>query len=894
MRKLESITKWPVADRLVKLWKARRQAASAESCVKPQHSKRWGDRMAHLVGGILHVPFAVSGYIRGIKPDCLNMAHKGFIAGLVLLAAGVVSAEAAVDYVKEVKPILARNCYKCHGAAEQMSKMRLDTVALALKGGERGPAIVPGKSSESRLIQAVRGKVPEMKQMPMKMAPLAETEIAIIAKWIDEGAVAPANDEPQDFYASAKTHWAYQVPQRPAIPVVKDKSWAKNPIDFFILAKLEEKGIKPSPEADKVTLMRRAAFDLTGLPPTLSEVDAYLANSSGQAYEAWVKQLMASPHFGERWARHWLDAARYGDSNGYSIDAPRQIWKYRDWVINAYNSDMPFDQFTIEQIAGDMLPNATPDQKIATGFHRNTQINQEGGIDKEQFRIESIFDRVATTSTVFLGLTVSCAQCHDHKFDPISHKEYYQMFAFLNNADEPTLSVPTPEEERKLAEHREKVKQADAELAAQVKAAEGKVAEWEAGLDEAARKKLKADVQKALAVPPDKRTAAQKKLLAEAILADDASYKKKQADAAKLKKAAPGVTTTLVMQERKEPRETFLFIKGDFTRPADKMAPGVLKVLHPLKAEKPNRLDFARWLVDKQNPLAARVAVNRIWQVYFGSGIVETENDFGSQGALPKNQALLDWLAVEFMEHGWSQKHIHQLIATSATYRQASNVRKDLETVDPTNKLLARQNRLRLEAELVRDSALSASGLLSRKVGGPSVFPPQPDGVMSLGQMKREWIPSTGEDRYRRGMYTFFWRATPNPALMVFDAPDGFSACTRRPRSNTPLQALTLLNDQAYYELAQALAERVMRDGPKEDAAKIDYAFKLCTSRSPDVVERERLAQLLKGEQKAFTAAPNEAKELVGAKGKYDSVQLASWMTVSRVLLNLDETITRE
>ncbi len=853
-----------------------------------------GDRMTHRVGGILHVSFAGFGYIEAVKPDYLNMARNGVIAGLMMMVAGVMPASAAVDYVIEVKPILARNCYKCHGAAEQMSKMRLDTVALALKGGERGPAIVPGKSSESRLIQAVRGMVPEMKQMPMKMAPLTEAEIAIIAKWIDEGAVAPANDEPQDFYASAKTHWAYQVPQRPAIPSVKDRNWPKNPIDHFILAKLEEKGIKPSPEADKVTLMRRAAFDLTGLPPTLSEVDAYLANSSEQAYEAWVKQLMASPHFGERWARHWLDAARYGDSNGYSIDAPRQIWKYRDWVINAMNADMPFDRFTIEQIAGDMLPNATPEQKVATGFHRNTQINQEGGIDKEQFRIESIFDRVATTSTVFLGLTVSCAQCHDHKFDPISHKEYYQMFAFLNNADEPTLSLPSPEEAKRLAEHREKVKQADAELAAQVKAAEGKVAGWEAGLDEAARKKLKGDAQKALGVAADKRTAAQKKLLAEAILAEDAGYKKKQADAARLKKAVPSVTTTLVMQERKEPRDTFLFIKGDFTRPADKMSPGVLKVLHPLKAEKPDRLDFARWLVDKQNPLAARVAVNRIWQVYFGSGIVETENDFGSQGALPKNQALLDWLAVEFMESGWSQKHIHQLIATSATYRQSSNVRKDLETVDPTNKLLARQNRLRLEAELVRDSALSASGLLSRKVGGPSVFPPQPDGVMSLGQMRREWVPSTGEDRYRRGMYTFFWRATPNPALMVFDAPDGFSACTRRPRSNTPLQALTLLNDQAYYELAQALAERVMRDGPKDDTARIDYVFKLCTSRSPDVVERERLAELLKVEKAAFAQTPNEAKELVGEKAKYDSVQLAAWMTVSRVLLNLDETITRE
>ncbi|HEY1172618.1 MAG TPA: PSD1 and planctomycete cytochrome C domain-containing protein [Verrucomicrobiae bacterium] len=806
------------------------------------------------------------------------------------------STQAAVDYVKEVKPILARNCYKCHGAAEQKSEMRLDTVAFALKGGSRGPAIVPGKSSESRLIQAVRGIAPELKQMPLKMSPLSAADITTIAKWIDEGAVAPANDAPQDMYASARAHWAYQAPQRPALPEVKDKNWPKNPIDHFILAKLEEKGIKPSPEADKVTLMRRAAFDLTGLPPTLEQVEAYLANSKPKAYETWVNELIATPHYGERWARHWLDGARYADSNGYSIDAARQIWQYRDWVINAINNDLPFDRFTIEQIAGDMLPNATEAQKVATGFHRNTQINQEGGIDKEQFRIESIFDRVATTSTVFLGLTVACAQCHDHKFDPISQKEYYQLFAFFNSSDEPSLRVHNPEDQPKTEELNQKIKLAREEMAAMIKAAEPGLKEWEAELSESVRKKLKADVVKVLDLPVEKRTAEQNRVLTEAMLAGDAVYKKRAAELAKLQKEMANFDSnfTLIMAERKEPRDTFLFIKGDFTRPADKVTPGVLKVLNPLDSKKPNRLDLARWLVDRQNPLTARVTVNRIWQVYFGAGLVETENDFGSQGALPTNQPLLDWLAVEFMDSGWSQKHIHELIASSATYRQSSNVRKDLETVDPTNKLLARQNRLRLEAELVRDSALSASGMLSRKVGGPSVYPPQPDGVMSLGQMKREWTPSKGEDRYRRGMYTFFWRATPNPSLMVFDAPDSFSSCTRRPRSNTPLQALTLLNDQAYYELAHALAERVMRDGPKEDAAKIEYAFKLCTSRAPDNIERERLADLLKSEQKTFAQAPNEAKELVGAKEKFDSVQLASWMTVSRVLLNLDETITRE
>lgn len=859
-----------------------------------RRAKTGGYRMAHFLGGILHVPEVVSGYIGGIKSLCQSMFKKGLTAFLVLLG-GAMSARAAVDYVKEVKPILAQHCYKCHGAVEQKSGMRLDTVALALKGGKHGPAIVPGRSGESRLIQAVRGKADDLKQMPLKMSPLAETDIAIIAKWIDEGAVAPAKDEPQDYYAAARSHWAFQAPQRPVIPRVKDTKWPKNPIDFFILAKLEEKGIKPSPEADKVTLLRRSAFDLTGLPPTLEQVEQFLKSTNPKAYEHWVDEQLASPHFGETWARHWLDGARYADSNGYSIDAPRQMWKYRDWVINALNSDMPFDEFTIEQIAGDMLPNATDEQKIATGFHRNTQINQEGGIDKEQFRIESIYDRVATTSTVFLGLTVACAQCHDHKFDPISQKEYYQLFAFLNNADEPTLSLPTEKQKAALARHKERIKQAEAEINELIKAAEGDVAAWEVGLTDEAKKKLKANVQKALSLAADKRSAADEKLLAETMLANDADFKKKQASLAKLKKSSLPVTSTLVMKERATPRDSFLFIKGDFTRHGQRVYPGTPAVLHPLENTKnPNRLDLARWLVDRRNPLVARVTVNRIWQIYFGKGLVETDNDFGTQGSGPTNQKLLDWLAVELMDNGWSLKHIHRLIATSATYRQASQVRHDLDVIDPTNKLLARQNRLRLDAELVRDSVLSASGLLSEEIGGPSVYPPQPDGVMTLGQVKREWKPSKGAERYRRGMYTFFWRATPNPALMVFDAPDTFSTCTRRARSNTPLQALTMLNDHAFYELAQGLAERVLREGPKTDTDRIDYAFKLCTSRAPDETESGRLTELLKEEQIAFAQDPTEAKELVHNPGAHDVVQLAAWTTVSRVLLNLDETITRE
>jgi hypothetical protein len=560
-----------------------------------------------------------------------------------------------------------------------------------------------------------------------------------------------------------------------------------------------------------------------------------------------IEGLLASPHYGERWGRHWLDLARYADSNGYSIDAPRTIWKYRDWVIDAFNRDMPFDEFTIEQIAGDLLPNATAEQKIATGFHRNTQINQEGGIDEEQFRVESIVDRVNTTGSAFLGLTLGCAQCHDHKFDPITQREYYQMFAFLNNADEPDLALGTPEQAADLKEHRQKIKELEDQIREQEK--------------------------------------------------DSARFtnelKKAHATLNKLRKSMPKIPSTMVMAERAQPRESYIHIKGDFTRHGDPVEPGVLQAVLPWKApERPfgtgkrnrrsdnlelpseaNRLDLARWLVDRENPLTARVLVNRIWMHYFGRGLVETENDFGSQGSPPTHPELLDWLAVELMDHGWSQKHIHRLILNSATYRQSSNVRPDLANIDPNNYLLARQSRIRLDAEIVRDVGLAAAGLLTDKIGGPSVYPPQPDGVMTLGQSKREWKASEGADRYRRGMYTFFWRATPHPSLTVFDAPDAFSACTRRARSNTPLQSLTLLNDRAQVEFAQALAQRLLAE-ENSDEARIQRGFEYCMARRPTAAESERLEKLL-----AACSSDGEKE---------------AWTTVARVMLNLDETITRE
>ena len=804
---------------------------------------------------------------------------------------------APVDYLREVKPLLAERCYKCHGASQQKGKLRLDTAASALQGGESGPAFKRGRSAESLMVQAVKGIHPEISRMPYKKPPLSDAQIALIEQGIDQGASAPADEQPE-----RSVHWAFVAPERVAPPEVRNQNWGRNPIDRFILARLEREGVAPSPEADRTTLIRRLSLDLIGLPPRAEEVTAFLNDARPGAFERLVDRLLASPHYGERWGRWWLDAARYADSNGYSLDAPRSIWEYRDWVIDALNQDLPFDQFAIWQLAGDLLPDATIGQQIATGFHRNTQINQEGGIDPEQFRVESVLDRVNTTATVFLGVTLGCAQCHDHKFDPFTQREYYQMFAFFNSSEHdghgrgdfgPVLELPTAEEKQSLETHRQHVQQLEAELKNYADELREKAGAWEAGLDDAARRKLKEDAQAALAIQPDHRAAAQKDAVFAAFRDQDEGYKKLRERLKKLKSDTPKVTTTLVMRELPEPRETHVFIKGDFTRPGEKVNPAVPAVLPPLvasaaRAQPFNRLDLARWIVATNNPLTARVIVNRVWQQYFGKGIVETENDFGTQGSPPSHPELLDWLASELLEpaadhaaNRWSLKHLHRLIVTSAVYRQSSQARQDLRDIDPNNRLLARQSRLRLDAEIVRDACLASAGLLSSKMGGPSVNPPQPDGVMTLGQSKHPWKPSAGEDRYRRGIYTQFYRATPHPALNVFDAPDAFSACTRRLRSNTPLQALTLLNDRQFYELARALAARVLREVGESDTNRIEYAFRLCFSRRPELDEARRLQDLVVA----------ELRQLDGdAKAK----QTEAWTTVARVLLNLDETITRE
>ena len=765
---------------------------------------------------------------------------------LLLALAWSAMADAKVSFNREIRPILSEQCFSCHGfdAKHRKADLRLDTREGALAENDGVRAIIPGDPAKSELWKRLLSQDPEEVMPPPEAhkPKLTAKQLATLRRWIEEG-------------APYEPHWAFTAPVRPTL---KEKGPAA--IDALIDQGLKEAGLTPSPEASPDKLLRRVSLDLTGLPPTPAELDAFAqarAKDPEAAYAAAIDRLLASSAYGERWGRWWLDQARYADSNGYSIDAPRSIWKYRDWVVGSLNADLPFDRFTVEQLAGDLLPDAGEAQRIATGFHRNTPINQEGGIDVEQFRIDSVFDRVGTTGTVWLGLTVGCAQCHDHKFDPITQKEFYRMFAFFNNQKEPTMKVSDPSrDEAKLAAA---FRDADQALSAFLDQRAPALQQWETGLTKATTAKLSGQVKAALRKPAAQRNATERALLfAASPGATDKTFKalqKKAKDVADLRDGGP---TTLVLKELAKTRKTHLLTAGDFTRPAEEVTPGVLSVLHAFKPDQGavDRLDLARWIASNQNPLTARVIANRVWQAYFGRGIVETDNDFGSQGTPPSHPELLDWLAVEFVEQGWSLKSLHRTIVHTRAYRRDSANRADLIEKDPDNRLLARQTRLRLDAELVRDSALVASGILTHKVGGPPVYPPIPDGVMSLGQVKRVWNTSKGADRTRRGLYTFTYRVTPPPAFAVFDAPDGLSTCTRRNRSNTPLQALTLLNDPAYFEAAQALAKVIEKEG-------IATAFRRCTSRAPEAAELAVLSPLDR-------------------------------LSAARALLNLDETITRD
>ncbi|WP_435006856.1 PSD1 and planctomycete cytochrome C domain-containing protein [Tundrisphaera lichenicola] len=1176
-----------------------------------------------------------------------------------------------VDFEQDIRPILAKSCLGCHGSKKRKGGLSLHLKSTAFAGGDEGPVIVAGKPTESRMFRYVSGLDDDHPMPPPGVGePLSEAQVEVIRSWIEQGARWP--DDTGAARLETSDHWSFRKPVRPDLPEVEPSSWPRNPIDHFVLARLDREGLEPSPEADRTTLIRRLSLDLIGLPPTIAEVDAFVEDQSPDAYDRLVDRLLASPHYGERWARRWLDGARYADTNGYEKDRDRSIWPYRDWVIRALNDDMPFDRFTIEQIAGDLLPDASTSQKVATGFHRNTMINEEGGIDVEEFRFASLVDRVATTGAVWLGLTIQCAQCHTHKFDPITQREYYQFLSFLNNADEPDLELPEPSIAARRSEIERKIRELEAGLADRfpdfdpspsweiltprkatstagssleirpdgsimasgeapptdiyeveseaelggvtsirlealtdsslpskgpgrapngnfvlvsltatgpadqpisltsasadvsqqgfevagaidrddatgwaVDAGAGRLNldhwatfrvaggplppgrsllkfrldqnyggshnlgrfrlsvgrdtrtnegdpearrrarlearrnQWESGLrlakwspvtpssmksakhatmsvledrsvlvtgdkpnndtyevslpveqagitalrvevlpheslpeggpgraplfsvgnfflseveatlqspDGSKSHKLAirdasadfeekgksaantldgktdtgwsiggavgkahaivfrfekpldaplgsrllinlhqtyihqttigrfristtddpeppiasglpAEIEAIAIVPPADRTPDQSKALEHYFLTISPEMAEANAEIAALRKSMPNFATSMVFQERSpsEHRTTHIHRRGEFLQTAEPVEPGVPAVLHPLpESSRRDRLALARWLVSGENPLVGRVITNRAWQAFFGRGLVATLDDFGTRGERPTHPELLDWLATEFPRMGWSQKALHRLIVTSATYRQSSRSSGELLERDPRNELLARGPRFRVDAEMVRDIALSAAGLLDSKLGGPSVYPPQPDGVTSLAYGQTAWPTSEGSERYRRGLYTFAKRTAPFAAFATFDAPTSDVACVRRERSNTPLQALTLLNDPAFVEASRALGRRVVAEGEANSKNRARLAFRLCVGRNPTDSEVASILDFRAGLVDRLRAGELDGPKIIGPVANGDPVELASWSMVARALLNLDETITKE
>jgi hypothetical protein len=1043
-----------------------------------------------------------SGYLPGLAAATLAVTATVWVS---VHAQSSAAPPTAVDFARDIQPILQKNCYECHGPKKTKAKLRLDSPAGITKGGESGAILVAGKSEHSLIVRRILGLDGD-DRMPKDGDPLPTAQLALIRAWIDQGAhwpqgagqptVAPpaADEQP--------VHWAYRRPVRSDPPEVKKTDWVRTPIDRFILARLEKESLIPSAEAPFEVLVRRVWLDLIGLPPSPAEVDAVLAEAARDgkdaAYARLVDTLLASPHYGERWARPWLDLARYADSQGYEKDLPRVMWKYRDWVIDALNHDMPFDRFTIEQIAGDMLPNPTTDQLIASGFHRNAMTNEEGGVDPEETRYEMLVDRVNTTATVWLGSTLGCAQCHNHKYDPFTQKDYYRMMAFFQNSYydsrtfgdgtryfEATIDVATPEQEAKRKKIQEEIDRLDAAIKADNPALVHEQAAWEQEMrlepssawrvlmpsraaadggvivtvqadgsvlasgpnpgetiftiegtttagrvtairleampdpslpkggpgrdpygnfvlngveisaggtrqpiksiraDEAVggtnfeaffpkslprdavaprgwridasreEKRLPRQIVFTLETPtempgaiaiklkyqgavvgqaigrvrlslsssasPERvvelparlrpvlnlaegdRSEQQRKDLATFYRGVAVSLKPTRDRIAELQKQlrALGIPTALVMRERPgfERPSAFVRRRGNFMDKGEQVYAGVPSSLPSLRDDQmPNRLGLAHWLIDEQNPLTARVVVNRAWEQFFGRGIVETSEDFGTQGSPPSHPELLDWLATEFVQQGWSQKAIHKLIVSSAAYRQTSEASAALVERDPYNRLLARGPRFRLEAEMVRDSVLAASGLLSSKVGGPSVFPPQPDGIWDIPYSTEKWTPSDGEDRYRRGLYVFIRRSATYPSFMTFDATSREHTTVRRVRTNTPLQALTTLNDEAYFEAARSLAARTLKEAAPADSARVVYAFRLVATRTPKTAEIERILASYQRQLERFrndrTAAAQTIKGYEVAN--IDTAEQAAWTLVANALLNLDEALTKE
>ena len=841
--------------------------------------------------------------------------RTGPLGGIaVCMLIQVANAQAPVDFVRDVEPIFKRKCIVCHNEKTANNGVRFDEGKAALAGGYSGPVILPGKSSESKIILRVTSDKKSF-MMPPGGPPLKAEEIATLRAWIDQGAEWPVTAKAAQPQKSS--HWAFQPIQRPALPDVLRRAWVINPIDRFVLARLEAEHVDPSPEAPKTTVIRRVSLDLTGLPPSPEEVAAFVNDNRADAYERLVDRLLASPHYGEQRARLWLDLARYADSDGYEKDQTRPYaWRWRNYVIDSFNQDKPFDQFTMEQIAGDLLPNATLEQKVATGFHRNTLTNREAGVDRAETRYEQIVNRTSTLGTVWLGLTVGCAQCHNHKYDPISQKDFYSLSAYFNQADEKDIEAPLAGEVGPWLRSRPEYEKQRAHLF-MVYEVEPLQKEWEQRIVRAmdnpgenlewdfsvtSMKAMLDHAERILRTPAERRSAMDADRLTRYFISNPGPMQGRDEEKlkcfrdlrrrlAELDAEAPRLTLSMTLSESPEPPKTYVAIRGDYREKGIAANPDVPSALPPLPADAPpNRLGLARWLVSKQNPLTSRVTVNRIWQEYFGRGLVRTSEDFGAQGERPSHPELLDWLAAEFMEHGWSVKQMSRLIVTSATYRQSSDTRRDLAEKDPENALLARQTRVRLTAEQVRDAALSAGGLIDLRVGGPSIKPPQPAGLDSLGYADSvKWQESEGPDRYRRGLYVFFQRTVPYPQLMNFDAPDSTVTCSRRRRSNTPLQALNLLNDPVFVEAAQGLALLLLKEAPPNTRDRVAAAFELTLGRRPTPKETERVMQFY--DRQLAEADPAEMPLAIeGVKPN----EVAAWVGVSRALLNLDEFITRE
>jgi hypothetical protein len=1050
--------------------------------------------------------------VRGIRLACVSLA---LVAALPRCLHAAEDKDSRIEFNRDIRPLLADACFHCHGPdqAKRKAKLRLDTEAGAFADRDGERVLVPGDPAKSLLYRRITASNPREHMPPASSGrALSEPQIALIRRWIEQG-------------APWQNHWAFMPPRRPMLPPVQRREWPRNSIDAFVLARLEREGLAPSSEAERTTLIRRVTLDLTGLPPTPAEVEAFLADRAPNAYEKVVDRLLQSPRYGERMALSWLDAARYADTNGYQTDGERFMWRWRDWVIDAFNHNKPFDQFTVEQLAGDMLPGATLDQIIATGFNRNHRGNAEGGIIPEEYAVEYVVDRVETTATVWLGLTLGCARCHDHKYDPFSHKEFYQLFAYFNNVPErgkaikfgnspPVVRSPTPWQQEQLQALDARLTQSERLCQQMQPELESAQAAWEQGrqrprdedwsigrdllvhypfdgdasnraassrqgtvrgalnfvpgrigqagkfdgrqhvdagdvadfgfyhkfswsawiyptgpeggiilsraldsvraqgynlrlhggklqvnlvkrwLDDAVRVeterslaperwhhvtatydgsrvaggvhvyvdgrrepltvnlddlnqsfqikqplRIGADgsaedrfhgaiddvrvynrvlteeeitilavpesIGEILALPVERRSAAQAQKLQAFFLEQygpepiRAAHERLTQLREQRQRLIETLPTTMVMQESPRPRETFVLVRGVYDKHGERVQPGVPAPLPPLPSGvSNNRLGLARWLVDPSNPLTARVAVNRYWQLLFGTGLVKTAEDFGTQGEWPSHPELLDWLAMAFVANGWDIKALLKQLVTSATYRQSSRVTPALLQRDPDNRLLARGPRLRLPAEMIRDQALAASGLLVERLGGPSVKPYQPAHLWNeLGDAR--YVQDRGASLYRRSLYTFWKRTVAPPELVLFDAMGRETCTVRRSSTNTPLQALTLMNDVTFLEAARVLAERLLTEGGTSPEERLSLAFRLAAARAPSADELRILARGLEQQRERYRRDIDAARKLVSI-GEYprnprlDVSELAAYTVTASLILNLDEVITRE